>query len=258
MDISDSHCHLFLDDFDPDRGDVLLRARQAGVNRIVNVGLDSLTNRLVLEAAGENSWLFPAVGWHPRSAPLITSDDLEDLERLARDPLVVGFGEIGLDFYYGRDQADRQREVFKRLLKIASQTSLPVIIHCREAWDSFFEIIEPIRDRLKDVLLHCFSGGPKELSRAIELDCYYSIPGVITYPKAAQTRETLKLIPSDRLLVETDAPYLAPAPRRGRRNEPALLIHHLEAMGRVLGLPPERVACLTTDNCRRLFNLPDA
>jgi TatD DNase family protein len=255
MEIVDSHCHLFLAEFDDDRAETLERARQAGVRRIVNVGLDGDSNRQVLAAHAVTPGLHPAVGWHPHNAGRLTAGDLDELGRLAGLPGVVALGEIGLDYFHGADSRQTQREALGQLLELACPTGLAVIIHCREAWDDFFDLLAPRRVALGDVLLHCFSGGPGEVARALDLGCHFSFSGAITFPKAASLRETITMIPRDRLLVETDAPYLAPVPRRGRRNEPALLAHSLETLAGVLGIGAHEAARLCSGNAIRLFGL---
>ncbi|MDR1051827.1 MAG: TatD family hydrolase [Deltaproteobacteria bacterium] len=258
MEIIDTHCHLFLEDFDADREEVLARAAEAGVVRIVNVGLETESNRLVVETARLNPVLAPAVGWHPHNVRDLTDEGLETLAGLSLDPSVVAFGEIGLDYYHGLEHAGLQRAALRTLLGLAAKRRLPVVVHCRDAWDDFFEILEPARSSLKDVVLHCFSGGPAEVEKACGLDCYFSFSGTVTYPKAVPVREACPLVPEDRILVETDAPYLAPLPRRGRRNEPSFLPSHLEAMAALRGTGAEELAGLTGQNARRLFNLDRA
>ncbi|MDR0356231.1 MAG: TatD family hydrolase [Deltaproteobacteria bacterium] len=255
MDITDSHCHLFLEDFETDRAAVLSRAKAAGVSRIVNVGLNNWTNEQVLAAARECPALPPAVGWHPHYVDEIVDGDLEKLLKLAQDPQTVAFGEIGLDYHYGLESAEKQRKTLEDLLLIAVETKLPVIIHCRDAWTDLVKILAPVRNRLKNALLHCFSGGPKEVEEAAEMDLFFSFSGVVTFPKATLTHEALTKAPLNRLMTETDAPYLAPVPRRGRRNEPALLVHHLKSIGDLLHMSPEAAAALTTRNAVEFFNL---
>jgi TatD DNase family protein len=255
MEIIDSHCHLFLEEFSGDAPEVLDRARQAGVKRIVNVGLDGKSNRDVLAASRETPGLHPSVGWHPHNAARLRAADLDELETMARLPGVVALGEIGLDYFHGADSQETQRQALASLLDLACRAGLPAIIHCRDAFDDFFRLLAPRRAALKDVLLHCFSGGPDEARRGLELGCHFSFSGAITFPKAERLRETIPLIPRDRLLVETDAPYLAPVPRRGRRNEPALLVHHLETLASILGIEPSQAARLCSENAARLFGL---
>ncbi|MDR0622393.1 MAG: TatD family hydrolase [Deltaproteobacteria bacterium] len=254
MDIIDSHAHLFMEAFDEDYEGVLERARQAGVTRIVNVGLETETNREVLRALAKTTGLHPAVGWHPHEALNFTEACLPELERQLNLPEVVAFGEIGLDYHWGRDYIPAQKKALSRLIELAEGSGKPVIIHCREAWEDFFDLIAPHRASLKEILLHCYSGNLADTKRALDLGCHFSYAGAITFKNSADLRATVPPIPLERLLIETDAPYLAPHPRRGKRNEPALLTYHAEALGQILDLSPAEVAQLTADNARRLFN----
>ncbi|MDR1658411.1 MAG: TatD family hydrolase [Deltaproteobacteria bacterium] len=258
MDIIDSHCHLFLEEMAADAQGVLERARAAGVKQIVNVGLDLETSRLVLKSAKDSCSpaVRPAVGWHPHEAGKMTPADAESLTALAALPETVALGEIGLDYHYRPEDAPTQKTVFKRLLKAASEAKKPVIIHCREAWPDFFKIMEPERKNLTGVLLHCFSGSTAEARAGLDLDCHFSFAGVITFPKALELRQAFLALPRNRLMIETDAPYLAPQPFRGRRNEPAYLVHHLQTIAGLWQVSPEEAAAITGQNARRFFNLP--
>ncbi|MDR1677569.1 MAG: TatD family hydrolase [Deltaproteobacteria bacterium] len=255
MDIIDSHAHLFFDDFTDDYEEMLQRAREVGVKRILNVGLENETNLKVLATHEQKGGLHPTVGWHPHEAEKLTPEDLPELLRLAQLPQVVALGEIGLDYHWGADYIETQKRVLIQLLELAVLIKKPIIIHCREAWDDFFDILRPFRASLGPILLHCYSGGLPETSRALDLDCYFSYAGVITFAKAQELLKTIPLVPRERLLVETDAPYLAPVPRRGKRNEPSLLTHHLKALSKILTVSPEEAADITTQNAVRLFNL---
>jgi TatD DNase family protein len=255
MEIIDSHCHLFLDDFGPDLQAVLDRAREAGVESVVNVGLDVDTTEAAIAMVRERPRLHPTAGWHPGAAARLGPADLDRLAGLAARPEVVAFGEIGLDYFRAPEAAETQRRALADLLEVAASSGKPVIVHCRDAWDDFFRLAAPVRHRLAGVLLHCFSGGTAEVARALDLDCHLSFAGPVTFPKADDLRRALAAAPPGRIMVETDAPYLAPAPFRGKRNEPAFLPHHLAAMARVLGVTAEEAASLTAANARSFFGL---
>ncbi|MDR1079987.1 MAG: TatD family hydrolase [Deltaproteobacteria bacterium] len=255
MDIFDSHTHLFLDDFDSDRGEVLRRAAEAGVTRLINVGLDLESSRTALELSRKTPGHYATAGWHPHDAARMTPEDPARLAELARDPLVVAIGEIGLDFYRDRSPRDVQLVAFRSLLEAASGTSLPVVIHTREAYGETRSVLAEFRDSLSGILIHCFTSGPREAEGYLELGCFLSLPGVLTYKNAAPMREAAAMIPRDRILVETDAPYLAPVPRRSRRNEPSYLPFLLEELGRVLDISAPEAAELTTANALRFFGL---
>lgn len=297
MEIIDSHCHLFLEEFQsgpplgessslkrspvgrfktepspnqpaPSQGEyvqkdpdpllgVLDRARSAGVSAIVNVALDVDSTLTVIEAARQRPWLHPTSGWHPNQAERLRPCDLERLLELALKPEVVAFGEIGLDYFRNPGGADNQKKAFEGLLEAAAASKKPVIIHCRDAFPDLIKIITPMRSRLAGVLFHCFAGTEDDVPIAISLDCHLSFAGPITFPKAEALRRALAAAPLDRIMVETDAPYLAPAPYRGKRNEPSYLVHHLTAMAAVLGIDQAEAAAITTANAKRFFNLPE-
>jgi TatD DNase family protein len=287
MDIVDSHCHLFLEEFHepPESGEakparleperleptrlekeegqsvldgVLERAEAQGVSAIVNVSLDVDTAWAVLEAHKKRPRLHPTAGWHPSNVNRIRESDLEKLLELALKPEMVAFGEIGLDYFRNPKGAEIQKRVFAGLLEAAASSKKPVIIHCRDAFDDLMKIMAPIRSRLAGVVLHCFSGNEEQAARALDLGCHLSFAGPITFPKADSLRAVLKMAPKEAVMIETDAPYLAPAPFRGKRNEPAYLVHHLAMAAKVLEMEPWEAASLTADNARRFFNLPAA
>jgi TatD DNase family protein len=184
--------------------------------------------------------------------------DPASLGELARDPLIVASGEIGLDFYRDHSPRDVQLKAFDSLLEAAAGAGKPVVIHTRDAHAETVAMLDAHRDSLSGILIHCFTGGPAEAEGYLGLGCYISVPGVITYKNAGPLREACALIPKDRLLIETDSPYLAPVPRRGRRNEPSYLPHLLEGLGRVLGMEARDAAALTAANARRFFGLEGA
>ncbi|MDR1546898.1 MAG: TatD family hydrolase [Deltaproteobacteria bacterium] len=256
MDAVDSHCHLFSAEFQDDLPEVLQRARQAGISTLIDVGLDLATSRAALEQARAHPGVHPTAGWHPHAADRLTDGDLEQLVELAAEPEVLAFGEIGLDFFRRPQTRELQVTVFKRLLAAAAEANLPAVLHVREAWPETLEILKKTRAGLSGVLIHCFSGSSAELTSCLELDCHVSFTGALTFPKAQDLRAAAALTPPDRLLVETDAPYLAPAPRRGGRNEPALMLRQLEVLADLFGLSLAEAAALTAANARRFFGLP--
>ncbi|MDR1314405.1 MAG: TatD family hydrolase [Deltaproteobacteria bacterium] len=255
MEIFDSHAHIFLDDFDEDREDVLRRAADAGVTRIVNVGLDFESSRVALALSRRTPGHYAAAGWHPHESQLLGPEDPGRLMELARDPLIVAIGEIGLDFFRYHSPRDVQLKAFRSLLEAATGSGKPVVIHTRDAYEETREILAEFREGLSGVLIHCFTSGPEEAEGYLELGCFLSLPGVLTYKNAAPMREAAAMIPRDRILVETDAPYLAPVPRRSRRNEPSYLPYLLEELGRILGMTASEAADLTTANALGFFGL---
>ena len=258
LEIIDSHCHLSMSDFD-DLDQVLERARRLGVKDMLNIGLGPENSRRVLQMAREYPQLKPTVGWHPHEADDFSPAGLKEILELARQPEVRGFGEIGLDFCLMHSGRKKQLIAFESLLEAAADLDMPVIIHSREAFEETLALLEKYAPRLKRPgVIHCFTRGWEEAGAYLDLGFYLSLPGVVTFPKSRELQEAAAKIPADRLLVETDAPYMTPAPFRGRRNEPAHLYYHLKALADIRQISLEETAALTTANARRLFRLgPD-
>jgi TatD DNase family protein len=251
----DSHCHLDDRQFDPDREAVIGRALQAGVSGMLAIGTGD--GPPDLEAAIRLAEAFPqvwaTVGVHPHDARKATPDTWRHMRELLSHPKVVAVGEIGLDYYYDNSPRRTQRAVFLAQLELAAEARKPVIIHTREAWE---ETLSLLRTHWAPTgfggVFHCFSGGPAEAREALELGFYLGFGGIVTFPKAEPVREAARHVPPDRLLLETDAPYLAPVPHRGKRNEPAFLLETARALAAVRGEPPEALAAATTRNFQRL------
>jgi TatD DNase family protein len=188
----------------------------------------------------------------------MSPEDPDRLKEIAKDPLIVAIGEIGLDFFRDHSPRDVQISVFRKLLETASDAGLPVVIHTRAAFDETLAILTEYRKGLKGVLIHCFTEGPAQAERFLDIGCYMSVPGVLTYKNAPEIREAVVLIPKDRLLVETDCPYLAPVPKRSKRNEPSFLPYLLEELGRILGVSADAAADLTSNNAASFFGVADS
>ncbi|MDR2353345.1 MAG: TatD family hydrolase [Deltaproteobacteria bacterium] len=255
MEIFDSHTHLFLEEFDPDREEVIQRAYQAGVRYFVNIGLDPKTTNQCVHLADIYPGFYVGAGIHPSNIANTTLEDLIEITNIAKHPKVVGFGEIGLDFFRRSDSRDKQLKFFPKLLDIAVTLKKPVIIHTREAFPETYQILKNFHSALTGILIHCFQGTPEEAQKYLDLGCFLSIPGVITFHNSSRLREAVKVIPRDKILVETDAPYLAPMPFRGKRNEPAYLLYHLKALGEIWGVSQEKVADITTQNAADFFGI---
>ena len=256
LEIVDSHCHLSMGEYDQDLEEVLTRARTVGVKAILNVGLGPENSRRVLELSTRESDIHPVIGWHPHEADEFTPRGFRELMDLAVRSGVKAFGEMGLDFCLMHSGRESQLKVFETLLEAAVGLALPIVIHSREAFDETYALLKKYAPRLPHGgVIHCFTRGPEEARAYLDLGFHLSLPGPLTYPKSLEMREAAAMIPSDRLLVETDAPYLAPAPYRGRRNEPSYLVYHLMALAEIRGLKVAEAAALTTANARRLFNI---
>ena len=254
MDLVDSHCHLDFPEFASDLDGVVARARAAGVGCMVTISthLDKAPTLSAIAQRFDGVWC--SVGVHPHEAEQHTAVTAEMLVDAARAPKVVALGETGLDFYYEHSPRDAQERLFRAHIAAARTLDLPVIVHTREADDRTIEIL---RDEMeKGVftgLIHCFSTGRALAEQAIALGLYISVAGIITFRKADELRATVRELPLDRLLVETDSPYLAPVPNRGKTNEPAYVTHTAAQIATIKGISAEAVAAATTDNFFRLF-----
>ena len=253
MHLTDSHAHLNFSQFDADRDAVIRRARDAGLTAIINVGTDLASSKASIALAQQHDFIYAAVGIHPHDAKRVNERVLDQLRVLTRHPQVVAIGEIGLDYYRDRSPRPAQRRAFADQLALAAELELPVIIHSREAHDDVMEQLCGWKGR---GVLHSYSAGPEHLDEVLELGFYVSISGPVTFPRADRLREAAALVPLERLLVETDSPFLTPVPRRGRRNEPALVRHVVDAVASARGAPAETVAQATADNLTHLFDIP--
>ena len=260
MKLVDSHAHLDMARFDADREDVIKRARAAGLTAIVTVGVDLPSSRRAVDLAVRHEMVWAAVGVHPHDAQTLDGETLAELRELARQPQVVAVGEIGLDYYRDLSPRDVQRRAFQAQLAWAAKQGKPVIIHDRDAHaDVMAQLTEwaapltdsPLAGRLG--VLHTFSGDLEMAERAVELGFYLSISGPVTYKKPGRLIEIVKALPLDRLLVETDCPFLTPEPHRGRRNEPAYVRLVAEQIAALRGMAFEELAAATTANAQRLF-----
>lgn len=252
----DTHCHLDLPAFDGERTAVVERARVSGVGRLVNPGVDFNSSRRAILTAAKYAEVYAAVGIHPNSCDELDDEGLSVLRALARQPRVVAIGEIGIDYYWNKFPPEAQRRGFEAQLYLADELNLPVIVHDRQAHDDLLAIIEAFarsRDGNAAIVLHSFSGGLPEAKRALEAGAHLGVTGAVTYPKSHELRRVVEYAPLDRLLIETDAPYLAPQARRGRRNEPAFVRYVAEKLGEVRKVDGEAIHAATTANACALF-----
>jgi TatD DNase family protein len=253
----DTHCHLDFADFGADRPEVLARARAAGITTMVCIGSgrDLGAAREAVRLAGVEPDVYAAVGIHPHDVAGMIESDWDELGHLARAPRVVGVGETGLDYYYDHSPRETQRAAYRRFIALAREAGRPVISHIRDAHDDAAEILGDTGAAALGGVIHCFSGGVDDARSYLKLDQYLSFSGILTFKNAAPIREAAAFAPADRILVETDAPFLAPIPHRGKRNEPAFVVKTLETLAGVRGLTFEEAVRVTTDNARRLFRL---
>lgn len=251
--LADTHCHLNHHDFAADLPDVLARARLAGVERIVCAGFDIESSVEAVRRAHESPMVYATAGIHPHDASKFGPDDEERLMRLCREERVVAVGETGLDYHYDLSPRDVQQRVYRLHIRMAQELDLPLVIHSREAGDDILDILEDEGMPDRGAVLHCFSGDVDMARRALGIGCYLGIAGPITFRNADDFRRMVQGLPLGSLLIETDAPYLAPHPHRGKRNEPAYARLVAEKLAEVKGFPLSEVTSATTSNAVRLF-----
>ena len=253
--LADSHAHIDDERFDADRDEVVARALAAGVSLIVNIGADMASSARSVALAEKYPGIYAAVGMHPHDSQDMKENDYRQLEQWANHPKVVAIGEIGLDYHYDLSPRSVQKEVFLRQLDLARKTGKPFIIHEREAHADMLDIIRNAARGLNGVF-HCFSGSVETAREYLKMGFYISVAGPVTFSKSLKTKEVAKAIPLDRLLVETDSPYLTPQPFRRKRNEPAHVRLVAEEIANLRDISLAELAEATTANVRRLFNIP--
>jgi len=252
----DSHCHLDDEKFDADRDAAIERARAAGVARMMAIGTGDGPPDLetALRLARRHDFIYATIGVHPHDAAKATPETFDTLAHLAKDPKVLAIGEIGLDYHYDFSPRDVQRSVFSQQLALAATAGKPIVIHTREAWADTLAVLRE-HGLPHGGIMHCFTGGPKEAGDALDVGFHLSFGGILTFPKADDIRQAAAETPEDRLLIETDSPYLAPIPYRGKRNEPAFLAETARRLAEVRQTSVENIAAITTQNFNRLFRL---
>jgi len=249
----DSHCHLDDEKFDADRDAAIERARAAGVERMMAIGTGDGPPDLEagIRLADRYPFIYATVGVHPHEAAKATPETFDRLAELVSHSKVLAVGEIGLDYHYDFSPRGVQRRIFDEQLGLAARAQKPIVIHTREAWEDTLALVREHRLPFGGVL-HCFTGGPAEAEQALELGFHLSFGGIVTFHKAQEIRDAATITPQDRLLVETDAPYLAPVPYRGKRNEPAFMVETARKLAEIRGVTVEHLAEMTTRNFEQL------
>jgi TatD DNase family protein len=258
MDLIDSHAHIDFPQFDEDREAMLERASAAGVKTILAIGTGPGPEKLdaAIPYAESHDWIYTSVGIHPHEAKEVTPAHLETLARLSNHPKVIAWGEIGLDYYYDHSPREVQQRVFREQMELARAARLPLIIHCRDAWSDCLDILEEAwKPSGFGGILHCFTSTIEDARRGLDMGFLISFTGNLTFPKAQKIRDVAKDVPLENILIETDSPYLAPQPMRGKRNEPAYVAEVAKALANVRNLGTEETAELTAGNFRRFFQL---
>jgi len=256
MELIDTHCHLTFDELASDIDAILARSIAAGVIEWVTVGTDLKECRKAIELTERFENIYAAVAIHPHDAKTVTAGTIQELKQLAQHKKVVAIGETGLDYHYNFSLHEDQRNAFAQHLKIAAEMNLPVIIHCREAFDETMQILEEYRSGIKNIVFHCFSGSAEQAKIVLDKDFYISFTGVVTFKNAEKTRLAASFVPLDRLMLETDCPYMSPEPmRRQRVNEPALMIHTAKFLAELKGMDLTDFTEAVTATSRAFFKI---
>lgn len=250
MRIIDSHAHYDDSSFDADREEILRELFSGEICKIVNIGCSVKSSYSSVKLAEEYAGIYAAVGLHPDAADEI--DRIDEIGRLCGNKKVVAVGEIGLDYHYEEHSRDIQKKAFEEQLKLAAELDMPVVIHSRDAWEDTMELLRKYRPK---GVMHCFSGSAEIAREIVEIGMYVGFTGVVTFKNAKKALKALEAVPLDRLLVETDCPYMAPEPNRGKRNYSGYLPYTIAAMAAVKGVSPNEMAEITAENAERLFNI---
>jgi TatD DNase family protein len=251
----DTHVHLNDEQFNEDLEDVIQRAKEQKVEKMVVVGFDRPTITRAMELIEKYDFLYASIGWHPVDAIDMKEEDLQWIEELCSHPKVVALGEMGLDYHWDKSPKDIQKQVFRKQIQLARKVKLPIIIHNREATQDIIDILKEEQAHEVGGIMHCFSGSAETAKECVEMNFYISLGGPVTFKNAKKPKEVAVEVPFDRLLVETDCPYLAPHPYRGKRNEPAYVKLVAEQIAELRGVTLEEVANQTTANAKKLFGI---
>ena len=251
----DTHAHLNAEQFQADLSEVIERAQSEGVNTIVVVGFDRPTIKRAIELADQYDFIYATVGWHPVDAIDMTDEDLQWIEELSSHPKVVGLGEMGLDYHWDKSPKDIQKEVFRKQIALAKKVKLPIVIHNRDATADIIEILKEENAQEVGGIMHCFTGSLEVAKQCMDMNFYISFGGPVTFKNAKKAKEVAAEIPLDRLLIETDCPYLTPHPFRGKRNEPAYVRLVAEQIAELKEISIEEVERITTENAKKLFDI---
>jgi TatD DNase family protein len=251
----DTHAHLNADQYKEDLDEVMDRAKEAGVSNIVVVGFDTLTINRAMELAEAHDHIYACVGWHPVDAIDMTDVDLKWIEELASHPKVVAIGEMGLDYHWDKSPHDIQKEVFRKQIRLAKKVKLPIVIHNRDATADIVEILREEGAAEVGGIMHCFSGSVEIAKECLDMNFYISLGGPVTFKNAKKPKEVALEVPLDKLLIETDCPYLTPHPYRGQRNEPSYVKLVAEEIAEIKGISFEEIARATSENAKKIFGI---
>ena len=256
IQLFDTHCHLDDEQFDSDRQQLIASLPLQGIKYCVTVGSDIASSGRCAALAQQYPFIYAAVGVHPHEASQAQSDYLQSLRALAAQPDVVALGELGLDYHYDHSPRDVQKKLLDEQLDLAFELRLPVILHVREAHGDLLDLLRARKERLSGGIIHCYSGSAQSVNAYVQLGFMISFAGPLTFKTAQKLRDAAQAVPLDRLLIETDSPYLSPEPERGRRNNPAKVFHICQALAALRGMSVTDMASLTLDNAVRLYHIP--
>ncbi len=255
MNLTDTHIHLHFPPYEADLSEVIQRAIKGGITRFLNIGTDLEDSRKAIAVAEQYPEVYAAIGYHPHETKAANAGDLLELEKLLQHPRVLAIGEVGLDYFHDHSPRDVQQKLLQIFLEWYRQYKKPIIIHCRDAYDDLSRILKDFSNVPYRGALHCFSSNAETMKQFLELGFYVAFGGALTYKKNDALREACAACPKDRLLLETDGPYLAPQSVRGKRNEPLYMVETAECAAKLQGMSLEQVADLTTSNARALFGM---
>lgn len=254
-ELIDTHAHLDFPEFADDIPSVLDRARQAGVRTVITIGIDIPSSRRAVALADRYGPIHATAGIHPHDSFVPNASAMRELETIAAAERVVAVGEIGLDYYRNKKPRPVQVECMKSQIELACAIGKPAVFHIREAWEDFFRIVSDYADKLSGAVMHCFSGDWEIAKQCLEMGFYLSIPGVVTFSKAEVLQDVVRRAPLEKILIETDSPYLAPVPFRGKTNEPAFVFHTAKKIAELRAQPLEAIGGRTTRNARNVFGI---
>jgi TatD DNase family protein len=253
----DTHVHLNAEQYEDDLQEVINRALEKGVQNMVVVGFDEPTIKKAIQIAETYDFIYASVGWHPVDAVDMTDEHLAWIEELAQHPKVVALGEMGLDYHWDKSPKEVQKDVFRRQIRLARKVNLPIIIHNRDATEDVVTILK--EEHVEEVggIMHCFTGSIEVANQCMDMNMYISFGGPVTFKNAKKPKEVATELPLDKLLIETDCPYLTPHPFRGKRNEPGYVSYVAEQIAELKGITYEELAAITTANAKKLFGIND-
>ncbi len=258
MNLFDSHCHLENGRFEADLPEVMARMKDAGVNRCILAGSDMETSEQIVQLTKEHDHVYGVVGIHPHDAKTWTDDCAQRIADWTKEERIVGVGEIGLDYYYDHSPRDVQKDVFVKQLLLARELDMPAVFHVRDAHGDILDLLRQNRSQLPAGVVHCYSGSVESAREYLDMGFYISFAGPITFKNANKLLDVARYVPLDRILVETDSPYLAPVPMRGRRNEPTFVQYVAQKVAELRGISAEEMAQAAFENTCRLFRIPEA